>query len=227
MSSAAMPPACKVPSQIPLHNDVGPLRLAMRRLRPQFARRWIASRAPSALLDTAKLLLSRARSQGLRKVVCLPTTGLAGAAAATGFWGTPQPHPGDEKARFKTLDCWRGESRIASWQFRAGARMRQSAVWAVAALCACLSGCVTTEITPLAPNFVRLDVRAPFPREAAGQIMRLAAEATLQHGYTYFRLTPMYWTAGDVGVTVVMFNTGEPGTIDAYDARAVIASRGW
>ena len=106
--------------------------------------------------------------------------------------------------------------------------MRQSTFSAVAALGACLSGCVTTEETPLAPNFVRLDTSAPFPTDAASNTMRRAAEVTLQNGYTYFRLTPIYSTNeafSDVGVTVVMFHEHEAGAVGAFNARAVLATR--
>ena len=88
---------------------------------------------------------------------------------------------------------------------------------AVAALSACLSSCATTQETLLAPNFVGLDTDAPFASEAASQTIRRAAELTLQSGYTYFRLDPLYWTPGGtgVGVTVIMFHAGEAGAIDA------------
>lgn len=76
---------------------------------------------------------------------------------------------------------------------------------------------------PLAPNIVRLDVSpsgAPFIREA---VLRRAAELTLEHGYSAFRLTPIYITAfDDFGVTVVMFRAGDPGAIATFDAAAVL-----
>lgn len=104
--------------------------------------------------------------------------------------------------------------------------MRQSTFLAIAALSACLSGCATTEETRLAPNLVGLDTQAPFASEAANQTMRRAAELTLQNGYTYFRLDPLYWTPSGtgVGVTVVMFHAGEAGAIGAFDARTILAN---
>jgi len=127
----------------------------------------------------------------------------------------------------KTFDCWLCEISIASHRSIAGAIMRQSTFLAVAALSACLSGCATTQETPLAPNFVRLDTSAPFTSELASQTMQRAAELTLQNGYTHFRLTPMYWTTGGtgVGVTVVMFHAGEAGAIGAFDATTALANR--
>lgn len=90
-----------------------------------------------------------------------------------------------------------------------------------------IAGCVSTGEIPLAPNLVRLDTHAPFTSEAASQTMRRAAELTLQNGYTHFRLTPMYWTTGDlgtdVGAMVVMFHSGEAEANAAFDARTVLA----
>ncbi len=106
--------------------------------------------------------------------------------------------------------------------------MRQSTVLAVAALSVCLSGCLTTE-TPLAPNIVRLDTDAPFSSDAASHTMVRAAQLTLQNGYAYFRLIPIYWTNSGfshVGVTVAMFHPGEAGAYGAFDAWAVLAGRG-
>ena len=90
-----------------------------------------------------------------------------------------------------------------------------------------IAGCASTEELPLAPNFVRLDIRAPFPTDAANQTMRRAAELTLLNGYTYFRISPIYWrteAGADVGATVVMFHAGEAGANGAFDARAVLAN---
>ena len=129
------------------------------------------------------------------------------------------------ESEVKIFDCWPCEISIASHRSIAGATMRRSTFLAVAALSACLSGCATTEETPLAPNFVRLDTRAPFTSELASQTMQRAAELTLRNGYTDFRLTPMYWTSFSVGVLVVMFHAGEAGAFDAFDARTVLANR--
>ena len=91
-----------------------------------------------------------------------------------------------------------------------------------------IAGCNSTREIPLAPNLARLDTHAPLTSEAASQTMRRAAELTLQNGYAYFRLTPMYWTTGDlggdVGATVVMFHAGEAGATGAFDARTILAN---
>ncbi len=91
-----------------------------------------------------------------------------------------------------------------------------------------IAGCGSTREILLAPNFVRLDTHAPFTSQAANQTMLRAAELTLQNGYAYFRLSPMYWTTGDlgtdVGATVVMFHAGEAGATGAFDAKAVLAN---
>lgn len=87
-----------------------------------------------------------------------------------------------------------------------------------------LSACGGVEELPLAPNLVRLDVSpsgAPF---VGGATLRRAAELTLQNGYSAFRLTPIYAQAFDrFGVTVVMFDAGDPRARDAFDATAVLA----
>ncbi len=54
-----------------------------------------------------------------------------------------------------------------------------------------------------------------------------AAELTLLNGYTYFRISPIYWrteAGADVGATVVMFHAGEAGANGAFDARTVLAN---
>ena len=86
-----------------------------------------------------------------------------------------------------------------------------------------VSGCVSTQELPLAPNIVRLDVSptgAPLVREAT---LRRAAELTLENGYSAFRLIPIYMQAfNDFGVTVVMFHAGDPAAKDAFDAAEVL-----
>jgi len=97
--------------------------------------------------------------------------------------------------------------------------MRDLIVAAIASLC--VSACSQTQEYPLAPNMVRLDVNpptAPFAREA---MLRRAAELTLEHGYSAFRLELIYVEAfDDFGVTVVMFHTGDPRA--AFDAAGVL-----
>jgi len=54
-----------------------------------------------------------------------------------------------------------------------------------------LCACVTTQELPLAPNVVRLDTEARgalFTNAVANVTLQRAAEATLQHGYSHFRL---------------------------------------
>ncbi|WP_424362954.1 hypothetical protein [Methylocystis parvus] len=54
-----------------------------------------------------------------------------------------------------------------------------------------LGACVHTQEMPLALNMVRLDTHASgllFAGQATSQTMKRAAEATLQRGYTHFRL---------------------------------------
>jgi|SRR5215211_8119406 len=56
---------------------------------------------------------------------------------------------------------------------------------------AALAGCVTTQEMPLAPNVVRLDTQARgllFTGQTVPQTMRAAAKATLDRGYTHFKL---------------------------------------
>jgi len=53
-----------------------------------------------------------------------------------------------------------------------------------------VSGCITTQEMPLAPNVVRLDTHAQgllFTGQTASQTMHRAAELTLQSGYSHFR----------------------------------------
>ncbi len=86
-----------------------------------------------------------------------------------------------------------------------------------------LAGCSSIQETAVAPNMVRLDVKpyaVPFVREAT---LRRAAELTLQNGYSAFRFMPIYVNAfDDFGVTVVMFNVGDPSAYGAFDAAAVL-----
>src|SRR5271165_2459145 len=63
----------------------------------------------------------------------------------------------------------------------------------------CLSGCVSTQELPLAPNVVRLDTHASgrlFVGQATSQTMRRAAELTLQNGYSHFRLEDAQMSRG-------------------------------
>ena len=54
-----------------------------------------------------------------------------------------------------------------------------------------LAGCITTQELPLAPNVVRLDTQSKgllFTGQTVPQTMRAAAQATLNRGYTHFKL---------------------------------------
>ena len=60
-----------------------------------------------------------------------------------------------------------------------------------ATLTLAVAACIRTQEITLAPNMVRLDTHASgalFAGQATSQTMRRAAEATLEHGYTHFRL---------------------------------------
>jgi hypothetical protein len=112
-----------------------------------------------------------------------------------------------------------------------------------------LSGCITTQTMPLAPNQVRLDTQASgllFTGQTVPQTMRAAATATLQAGYTHFKLSNTSSGIGEtehascswgrygggcgsimrpvsgVGTTVTMFHANEPGAKDAFDAQQVL-----
>jgi outer membrane murein-binding lipoprotein Lpp len=54
-----------------------------------------------------------------------------------------------------------------------------------------LAGCISTQEMPLAPNVVRLDTQSKgllFTGQTVPQTMRAAAKATLDRGYTHFKL---------------------------------------
>ena len=61
----------------------------------------------------------------------------------------------------------------------------------VGCLTLAISGCVSTQEMPVAPNVVRIDTQASgrlFVGQAVPQTMRAAAIATLNRGYTHFKL---------------------------------------
>jgi hypothetical protein len=103
---------------------------------------------------------------------------------------------------------------------------------------------------PLAPNVVRVDTQAGgflFTGQTVPQTMKAAATATLQAGYTHFKLNDAQTGVGEksstacsfnkygggcsdvarpvsaVGVTVTMYRANEPGAKDAFDAQTVLA----
>ena len=87
--------------------------------------------------------------------------------------------------------------------------MRKFIMAGIAAFC--VSGCVTTQEAPLAPNVVRLDTRASgglFVGQATGQTMRRAAEVTLQNGYSHFRLQDVQLSNGSQFAGEVSSGTG-------------------
>jgi hypothetical protein len=86
------------------------------------------------------------------------------------------------------------------------------------------AGCVGTQDLPLAPSIVRLDVNEPGALSPRRDMMRRAAELTLQNGYSAFRLMPIYVeTPFEFGVNVLMFRAGDPGAWGAVDAAEVLA----
>jgi len=111
-----------------------------------------------------------------------------------------------------------------------------------------LGGCVQTRELQMAQNVVRLETegRGRIGAQAVdGAIMKRAAEATLQRGYTHFRLDGanmnsrseiIGFSAGfnsisadrmrvtNVGATVTMYKANEPGARGALDAEEVLAS---
>jgi hypothetical protein len=114
-----------------------------------------------------------------------------------------------------------------------------------------VSGCVTTQEVPLAPNVVRIDTQASGFLSVgltAGVTMRKAAQATINAGYTHFKLqqvqlgqgsqvgalvgsdygnglstvTAIQRPTASEGVTVVMFHADEPGAQGAFKAADVL-----
>jgi hypothetical protein len=124
------------------------------------------------------------------------------------------------------------------------------AIIAAIALCAGLAGCISTQTMPVSTNQVRIDTSASgllWAGQAVPATMRAAANATLQAGYTHFKLSDVNGgvgsrevgatcsggngsatcvglsapTAGN-GATVTMFHADEPGARGAFDARQVL-----
>lgn len=113
---------------------------------------------------------------------------------------------------------------------------------AVAALLAAslaLSSCLSTKVSSLAPNMVRVNLTgydAPSDQEGLKEALVLGANETLAHGYDLFRFID--WSAGEVqvqtpgqpavanfAVTVVMFRYGEQGSNPVFDARAILKAQ--
>lgn len=87
-----------------------------------------------------------------------------------------------------------------------------------------LAGCISTQELPLAPNSVRIDTQAQgvfFTGQTVPQTMRAAARATLDRGYSHFRLVDTGLSQGSMvtgtlesGTTTVYGNVG-PGSVSA------------
>ena len=113
------------------------------------------------------------------------------------------------------------------------------------------AGCVTSQEVPLAPNAVRIDTRASgllSVGSTTSVTMRKAAQATIDAGYTHFRLeqvetgqgsqvgalvgtdygnglstvTALHRPTSYEGVTVVMFHADEAGAQGAFNAADVL-----
>lgn len=72
-----------------------------------------------------------------------------------------------------------------------------------------LTGCISTQEMPLAPNVVRIDTQARgflFTGQTVPQTMRAAAKATLDRGYTHFKFADAGLNQGSV-VTGVVSNS--------------------
>jgi len=64
-----------------------------------------------------------------------------------------------------------------------------------------LSGCISTQEMPLAPNIVRIDTQAGgllFTGQTVPATMRAAAKATLDRGYTHFKFAEAGLSQGSV-----------------------------
>ena len=73
----------------------------------------------------------------------------------------------------------------------------------IISICAALAltGCISTQEMPLAPNVVRLDTQSKgllFTGQTVPQTMRAAAKATLDRGYSHFKFTDASLQQGSV-----------------------------
>jgi hypothetical protein len=62
---------------------------------------------------------------------------------------------------------------------------------------ACLGGCATSQTTSLAPNIAHIDASGYLTNQTAPTTMRDAAKATLQAGYTHFRISDASGVGGE------------------------------
>lgn len=116
---------------------------------------------------------------------------------------------------------------------------RVLALTALLAASLALSDCLSTKVSSLAPNMVRLTLQgadAPSDEQALKEALVLGAKETLALGYDLFRFID--WSAGEVriqqpgqpavanfAVTVVMFRYGEQGSNPVFDARAILKTQ--
>lgn len=92
--------------------------------------------------------------------------------------------------------------------------MRIKALSGAALIAVALTGCITTQEMPLAPNIVRIDTRAGgylFTGQTVPKTMRAAANATLERGYTHFKFADAgvqqgSVVAGTIGGSSTNFN---------------------
>jgi hypothetical protein len=127
---------------------------------------------------------------------------------------------------------WGLSSMIAA-RGKALSRLARGALLAAAAM---LSACLPTNISSLAPNMIRLDLRGAdtlSDEMALKKVLALAAKETLARGYTLFRfadwaagptqiVTPGQTATANFAVTIVMFNEGEQGQKPFFDARQIM-----
>jgi hypothetical protein len=90
-----------------------------------------------------------------------------------------------------------------------------------------LSGCISTQEMPLAPNVVRIDTQAQgllFTGQTVPTTMRAAAKATLDRGYTHFKFEDANLgqgsvVAGTVGSGTVSYGRG---FASGYESTSVV-----
>lgn len=90
-----------------------------------------------------------------------------------------------------------------------------------------LSGCIRTLEMPLAPNAVRIDTQASgalFVNQAVPSTMRAAANATLQRGYTHFKIQQADLGQGEVYAGSVGNSSGTVNTYGTYGRGVVQAN---
>ena len=74
-----------------------------------------------------------------------------------------------------------------------------------------VTGCISTQEMPLAPNMVRIDTQAQgllFTGQTVPQTMRAAATATLNRGFTHFKFADASMNQGSQAVGIVSSGNG-------------------